>query len=86
MTSATGSPTLTLSDGRVATYAKRFELRAVAFTYTVAAGQSSTDVPVTTLNLNAGTIKDVAGNTAVVSPVRWQIRPVSPWRRPVPRP
>jgi hypothetical protein len=62
-----GTPTLTLNDGGVTTYAGGSGTSALAFNYTVAAGQNTPDLTVTAFNLNAATIKDVAGNTAVVT-------------------
>jgi Ca2+-binding RTX toxin-like protein len=62
-----GKPTLTLNDGGTATYASGSGTAALAFTYTVAAGQNTADLAVTALNLNGGTIKDAAGNAAVVT-------------------
>jgi Ca2+-binding RTX toxin-like protein len=67
VTTTGGTPTLTLNDGGVATYTGGTGTSALTFNYTVAAGQSTADLAVTTLNLNGGTIKDVAGNTAVVT-------------------
>jgi hypothetical protein len=64
---AGGTPTLTLNDGGVATYTGGSGTSALAFNYTVAAGQNTPDLTVTAFNLNAATIKDVAGNTAVVT-------------------
>jgi hypothetical protein len=67
VTTTGGTPTLTLNDGGVATYTGGTGTSALTFNYTVAAGQSTADLTVTALNLNGGTIKDVAGNTAVVT-------------------
>jgi Ca2+-binding RTX toxin-like protein len=67
VTTTGGTPTLTLNDGGVATYTGGSGTTAQAFSYTVAAGQNTPDLTVTALNLNGGTIKDVAGNTAVVT-------------------
>jgi hypothetical protein len=67
VTTTGGTPTLTLNDGASATYASGSGTSALAFTYTVAAGQNTADLAVTALNLNGGTIKDGAGNTAVVT-------------------
>jgi hypothetical protein len=57
-----GSPTLALNDGGVATYIGGSGTGALTFRYTVAAGQSTSDLTVTALNLNGGTIKDAGGN------------------------
>jgi hypothetical protein len=67
VTTTGGTPTLTLNDGGTATYASGSGTSALAFNYTVAAGQNTPDLTVTALNLNGGTIKDVAGNTSVVT-------------------
>jgi hypothetical protein len=67
VTTTGGTPTLTLNDGGTATYAGGSGTGALAFTYTVGAGQNTSDLTVTALNLNGGTIKDVAGNTAVIT-------------------
>jgi hypothetical protein len=64
---AGGTPTLTLNDGGVATYTGGSGTSALAFNYTVAAGQNTPDLTVTAFNLNAATVKDVAGNTAVLT-------------------
>ncbi len=67
VTTTGGTPTLTLNDGGTATYTGGSGTGALTFNYTVAAGQNTSDLTVTALNLNGGTIKDVAGNTAVVT-------------------
>jgi Ca2+-binding RTX toxin-like protein len=67
VTTTGGTPTLTLNDGGTATYTGGSGTGALTFNYTVAAGQNTPDLTVTALNLNGGTIKDVAGNTAVVT-------------------
>jgi Ca2+-binding RTX toxin-like protein len=67
VTTTAGTPTLTLNDGGTATYTGGSGSSTLAFNYTVAAGQNTADLTVTALNLNGGTIKDVAGNTAVVT-------------------
>ena len=59
-----GTPTLTLNDGGTATYASGSGTSALTFSYTVAAGQNTSDLTVTAINLNSATVKDVAGNTA----------------------
>src|SRR4051812_16062643 len=64
---AGGTPTLTLNDGGTATYTGGSGTSALAFNYTVAAGQNTADLTVTAFNLGTSTIKDVAGNTAVVT-------------------
>jgi hypothetical protein len=67
VTTTGGTPTLALNDGGVATYTGGSGTNALAFNYTVAAGQNTPDLTVTALNLNGGTIKDGAGNTAIVT-------------------
>jgi hypothetical protein len=63
----TGAPTLALNDGGVATYAGGAGTNALAFTYVVVQGQNTSDLTVSSLQLNGGGIKDRAGNAAVVS-------------------
>jgi hypothetical protein len=67
MVKVTGTPTLTLSDGGSATYTGGSDTTALSFSYTVAVGQSSTDLSVSGLSLNGGTITDGAGNAASVA-------------------
>lgn len=62
-----GSPYLSLNDGGNAKYTSGSNSNALTFTYTVAAGQSTSDLTVLGLNLNGGLIKDGAGNNAVVT-------------------
>ncbi|QDF36263.1 heparin lyase I family protein [Bradyrhizobium symbiodeficiens] len=64
VTVAGGTPTLTLNNGGTATYAGGSGSNALTFSYTVAAGQSTSDLAVTAFNLNAATVKDSAGNAA----------------------
>ena len=60
---ANGSPTLALSSGGIATYdAAHSNANTLAFTTTIAAGQSSGDLQVTGLALNGASITDLAGN------------------------
>ncbi|WP_315837405.1 Ig-like domain-containing protein [Bradyrhizobium prioriisuperbiae] len=63
----TGSPTLTLNDGGVATYTGGNGTSALTFSYTVLAGQNTSDLTVTAANLNGGSIRDGAGNAANLS-------------------
>ena len=67
MTVAGGTPTLTLNDGGTATYTGGSGTSALTFSYTVAAGQNTSDLTVTAVNLNSATITDGAGNTANLS-------------------
>ncbi|WP_426614776.1 beta strand repeat-containing protein [Bradyrhizobium sp. McL0616] len=64
VTVAGGTPTLTLNDGGVATYTGGSGSNALTFSYTVAAGQNTSDLTVTAVNLNSATVKDGAGNAA----------------------
>jgi hypothetical protein len=62
-----GAPRLALNDGGVATYAGGSGTNALAFTYVVLQGQNTSDLTVSSLQINGGSIKDQAGNAAVVS-------------------
>jgi Ca2+-binding RTX toxin-like protein len=70
---AGGTPTLLLETGsndRAATYLSGSGTRVLRFSYTVQAGDTSADLDVTSssaLVLNGGTIKDAAGNSAVLT-------------------
>ena len=64
VTVAGGTPTLTLNDGGTATYVSGSGTGALAFSYTVGAGQNTPDLTVTAVNLNAATVTDGAGNAA----------------------
>jgi len=64
VTVAGGTPTLTLNNGGTATYAGGSGTGALTFSYTVAAGQSTSDLTVTGVSLNGATVKDGAGNAA----------------------
>ncbi|QDP23830.1 heparin lyase I family protein [Bradyrhizobium cosmicum] len=59
-----GTPTLALNGGGTATYAGGSGTNALTFSYTVGAGQNTSDLTVTAVNLNSATVKDGAGNTA----------------------
>ena len=67
VTVAGGTPTLTLNDGGTATYTSGSGGTALTFSYTVAAGQNTSDLAVSAVNLNGATIKDGAGNSASLS-------------------
>ena len=67
VTVAGGTPTLTLNDGGTATYTGGSGGTALTFSYTVAAGQNTSDLSVSAVNLNGATIKDGAGNNANLS-------------------
>ena len=64
---AGGTPTLSLNDGGTATYTAGSGTSALAFSYTVAAGQNTPDLVVSSFNLNGATVKDAAGNAADLS-------------------
>ena len=59
-----GTPTLTLNDGGAASYTGGSGSTALTFSYTVAAGQNTADLVVSSLNLNGATIADGSGNAA----------------------
>ena len=67
VTVAGGTPTLTLNDGATATYTGGSGTSALTFSYTVAAGQNTSDLTATAVNLNSATITDGAGNAANLS-------------------
>ena len=62
-----GTPTLTLNDGGTAIYAGGSGTNTLTFTYTVGAGQNTSDLAVTAVNLNSATVNDNAGNAANLS-------------------
>ena len=62
-----GKPTLTLNDGGTATYVSGSGTNALTFSYTVAAGQNTSALAATAVNLNGATIADGAGNAANLS-------------------
>src|SRR5205814_2125892 len=55
---AGGTPTLTLNDGGTASYTGSSGSSALAFSYTVAAGQNTSDLAVSTINLNGASVND----------------------------
>ncbi len=59
-----GTPTLTLNDGGTATYTGGSGTNTLTFSYTVAAGQNTSDLTVTAVNFNSATVADAAGNVA----------------------
>ena len=67
VTVAGGTPTLTLNDGGTATYSGGSGSNTLTFSYTVGAGQNTSALAATAVNLNGGTIKDGAGNAASLS-------------------
>jgi hypothetical protein len=62
-----GAPYLRLNDGGRATYTGGSGSNILTFTYVVAAGQNTADLSITGLALNGGSIKDDAGNNAVLA-------------------
>ena len=62
VTVAGGTPTLTLNDGGTATYTGGSGSNALTFSYTVAAGQNTSNLTATAVNLNSATITDGGGN------------------------
>ena len=66
----TGTPQLALNDGAVANYASGSGTTTLTFNYVVAAGQNSGDLDYAStgaLSLNGGSIKDAAGNAAMLT-------------------
>ena len=59
-----GTPKLTLNDGGTATYTGGSGTAALTFSYTVQAGQNTSDLIVSSLSPNGATMKDAAGNDA----------------------
>lgn len=57
-----GTPTMQLNDGVVATYISGSGTSALIFSYLVGAGENTSDLAVDHILLNAGTIRDLAGN------------------------
>ena len=71
VTVAGGAPTLTLNDGGTATYdAAHSTATSLTFDYTVAAGQNTSSLAATSVNLNAASITDAAGNAANLALIR----------------
>ena len=67
VTVANGKPSLTLNDRGTATYTGGSGSSALTFSCTVAAGQNTSGLAVTTVNLNSATVTDGAGNPANLS-------------------
>jgi Ca2+-binding RTX toxin-like protein len=66
----TGTPTLALNNGASAVYTAGSGSGTLTFTYTIAAGQNSADLDyasTTALTLAGGSIRDAAGNDAVLT-------------------
>ena len=62
-----GSPAMTLNDGGSASYIGGSGSNALTFSYTVQAGQNTSDLIVSAISLNGATIQDGAGNNADLS-------------------
>ena len=58
-----GTPSLSLNSGGSATYTSGSGTASLAFSYTVAAGNSSSDLAITALNTNGASLTDAAGNS-----------------------
>ena len=73
-----GVPTLTLNDGGTAIYdASLSTATALAFDYTVAAGESANALAVTGVNLNGAAVADAFGNAANLSGADTTFSPIS---------
>ena len=78
MTVSGGVPTLTLNDGGTAIYdASLSTATALAFDYTVAAGESANALAVTGVNLNGAAVADAFGNAANLSGADTTFSPIS---------
>ena len=64
VTVAGGAPTLSLNNGGTASYTGGSGTNALTFSYTVGAGEDTSDLAVTVFNLNGATVSDAAGNSA----------------------
>ena len=67
VTVAGGVPTLSLNNGGTASYTGGSGSNALTFSYTVGAGEDTSDLAVTSFNLNGATVSDAAGNSADLS-------------------
>ena len=67
VTVAGGVPTLSLNNGGTASYTGGSGSNALTFSYTVGAGEDTSDLAVTSFNLNGSTVSDAAGNNANVA-------------------
>ena len=77
----TGTPTLQLSNGGVASYAAGSGASTLTFVYSPTAGQDTSDLAITGFNFTQGTIDDLAGNAlaaAYSAPLGVQIDTQSP--------
>ena len=64
VTVAGGVPTLSLNSGGTASYTGGSGSNTLTFSYTVGAGEDTSDLAVTSFNLNGATVSDAAGNSA----------------------
>ena len=67
VTVAGGVPTLSLNNGATASYSGGSSSNALTFSYTVGAGEDTSDLAVTSFNLNGATVNDAAGNSANIA-------------------
>ncbi|MBU3626746.1 hypothetical protein ICN48_10935 [Polynucleobacter sp. JS-Safj-400b-B2] len=65
----TGTPQLTLSDGGIASYVSGSGTNTLVFSHIVVAGQAASDLAITGLNLNGGSLLNGAGTALTVSSV-----------------
>ena len=69
VTVAGGVPTLALNNGGTASYVGGSGTDTLTFSYTVAAGQDTSDLAVSSFNLNGATVQGVSGDNADLSGV-----------------
>ena len=67
VTTTGGTPTLSLNDGGTATYSSGSGTNSLTFSYTVGAGQNTSDLTVTAYNAKGGTITNGAGTAATMT-------------------
>src|SRR6185437_5424981 len=67
ITVAGGVPTLSLNSGGTASYTGGSGSNTLTFSYTVGAGEDSSDLAVTSFNLNGAMVGDAAGNNANIA-------------------
>ena len=75
VTVAGGMPTLALNNGGTVSYTSGTGSNALIFSYTVGAGDDTSDLAVTAFNLNGATVSDAAGNSADARGQRRSTRP-----------
>ena len=69
VTVAGGTPTLALNNGGTASYVGGSGTDTLTFSYTVAAGQDTSDLAVSSFNLNGATVQGASGDNADLSGV-----------------